>query len=169
MLSWKNKPHPTTTTTSFQQLWAGRREMRRTLPCWLMGYRLYVVDFALCLWGFPFYQQRSSWTLVKRRNRYFCHMPVVKTGFTMSYFLPALNKKLQSQRENNIIWKSLCFLGQQRLSRVRLAGKCLDRITCNSKISGQMFVDCGDHEVLEDEKGCGFIITSVTYGLAIYH
>lgn len=30
-------------------------------------------------------------------------MPAVKTGFTMSYFLLALNKELQSDGENNII------------------------------------------------------------------
>lgn len=138
-----------------------QRGMRRTLPCWLTGYSPRVVDFALLSQGFPFYQLRSNWALAKRKNWYFGHMLAAKTGLTMSYFFLALNKEPQLQGENNIIWKTLCFLSWQRLSRVRLAGKCLDRIICNSQISDQVLLNCGDCEVLEDEKGCGFIVTSV--------
>ena len=63
--------------------------------------QLCVVSFALCLQGFPFNQQRSSWALTKRRKIFWSRAS--GKGFTMSYFLLALNKELQSHRVNNII------------------------------------------------------------------
>lgn len=53
--------------------------------------------------GISLLSAKEQLGLNEKEKQIFCHMPAVKTGFTMSYFLLALNKELQSDGENNII------------------------------------------------------------------